>query len=86
MQTQMQTTFIRRTQTQERQDTQAKSRTVKVFSKMADESEVYFSWFSYKKKTYLFNVTENVRYNCKQFEIHFSIKSECICCMFIVLS
>ena len=35
---QEQTTFTRRTQTEKRQDTQAQSRTVKLFSKMAVES------------------------------------------------
>ena len=52
--------------------------------------EVYFSWFSNieclrdENNRYLFNATENVRLYCKLFEIHFCIKSDCICCSYFL--
>ena len=89
------TTFTRRTRTEERQDTQAQSRTVKLFSKMAVESEalaavsLLFVVLQYRllkgRKRYLFNATENVRLYCKLFEIHFCIKSDCICRLYFLL-
>ena len=92
---QEQTTFTRRTHTEKRQDTQAQSRTVKLFSKMAVESEPFaavsllFVVLQYRllkgRKRYLFNATENVRLYCKLFEIHFCIKSDCICCLYFPL-
>ena len=52
--------------------------------------EVYFSWFSNieclrdENNRYLYNATENVRLFCKLFEIHFCIKSDCICCLYFL--
>ena len=52
--------------------------------------EVYFSWFSNieclrdENNRYLYNATENVRLYCKLFEIHFCIKSDCICCLYFL--
>ena len=95
MQMQEQTTFTRRTQTQRWQDTQEQSRTVKLFPRWRSRvklwpQEVYFSWFSNieclrdENNRYLFNATENVRLYCKQFEIHFHIQSDCICCLYFL--
>ena len=85
----------RRTQTQRRQDTQARSRTVKLSPRWLSRvklwpQEVYFSWFSNieclrdENNRYLYNATENVRLYCKLFEIHFCIKSDCICCLYFL--
>ena len=92
---QEQTTFTRRTQTQRWQDTQEQSRTVKLFPRWRSRvklwpHEVYFSWFSNieclrdENNRYLYNATENVRLYCKLFEIHFCIKSDCICCLYFL--
>ena len=64
------------------------------FPKMAVESEalavvsLLFVVFQHTvlkgRKRYLFNATENVRLYCKLFEIHFCIKSDCICCLYFL--
>ena len=77
------------------QDTQEQSRAVKLFPRWRSRvklwpQEVYFSCFSNieclrdENNRYLYNATENVRLYCKLFEIHFCIKSDCICCLYFL--
>ena len=63
------------------------------FSKMAVKSEalasvsLLFVVFQYRvdeNNRYLFSATENVRLYGKLFEIHFCIKSDCICCLYFL--
>ena len=60
MQMQEQTTFIRQNQTQGRQDTQAQSRTVKLFPRWRSRVKLSLRVLKGRKK-YLFNATENIR-------------------------